>query len=189
MSFSHLKRKMSFSSSSSSSSSSFTNTPGAFDHCFSKDILVLLATFLPSDKDVVRIAGCSNMIYTTNFLNSVPLRNWYSEKQCATFDGLNKRRHQIRLWHVAKKDNLNLLPPCIHKVEYSDGFDRSVENLILPLSLTELTFGFSFNQSVDNLILPLSLTKLTFGYRFNQSVDKLVLPSGLQELIFGADFN
>ena len=77
-------------------------------------------------------------------------------------------------------------PPSLTELEFSPIFKQNVEDCCeLPSSLTSLKFGGvynRFNRPVEKLRLPDSISILEFGHWFNQSVEKLQLPPALTKI-------
>jgi hypothetical protein len=78
-------------------------------------------------------------------------------------------------------DNLTQLSRLIFNYKY----DKPIDTVNFPLTLTYISFGCNFNQSVNNL--PCDLKYLLFGRKFNELVDNL--PCNLMYLRFSYYFN
>jgi hypothetical protein len=153
------------------------------------DVLAAIATFLPSDQNVMDFFICSSIMFQTKFLNKVVLRKMYTQQDCNSFPDLNNRLTQIRSWMGVKNEPIARMLPSLQSLTFGYNFNENIDNLLLPSSLQQLTFGNDFNQSVDNLKLPVSLKQLTFGHDFNQRIDHLKLPASLEQLTFGYCFD
>jgi hypothetical protein len=80
------------------------------------------------------------------------------------------------------------IPETTTEIIICDGFNQSLDNVILPNNLQSITFGFNFNQSLDNVNFPSSLQSIIFGFNFNQSLDNVDFPSSLEIIEFGDNF-
>lgn len=94
--------------------------------------------------------------------------------------------NQIRyLYNINKK--FTILPSNIYKIQFSNNFNKSLDNIQFPESLKYIIFGNKFNKPFNNL--PNKLIYLKLGKKFNQKIENIKLPDSIQYLIFGTNFN
>ncbi|KYQ88710.1 hypothetical protein DLAC_10731 [Tieghemostelium lacteum] len=79
-----------------------------------------------------------------------------------------------------------VLPENLQTLILSDAWNHTIEDRLLPITLTHLEFGYKFNGWLPKL--PPNLITLKFGYDFNSPIDHC-LPITLENLIFSSKFD
>lgn len=72
---------------------------------------------------------------------------------------------------------------------YESAFDKDLAGVIWPPGLEELTLGDCFDQPVEGTSFPETLRELSFGQAFSYSLQGVALPNELTRLSFGSRYS
>ena len=59
-----------------------------------------------------------------------------------------------------------------------------ISNIFTNSNIQIITFGKNFNRNINNVIFPNTLTELIFYEHFNQNLDNIKLPQSLRSFLF-----